>query len=51
VLDLRAAGLRYKEIAFRLRISAGTVKNHVHNAYGKLGVDNIVDALAVLRVD
>ena len=45
MLGLRAEGLSYREIAARLGISAGTVKNHIANVYRKLGVDNVVDAL------
>ena len=38
VLGLLVAGLTNREIAERLFISVGTVKTHVHNIYGKLGV-------------
>ena len=35
-----AAGLRNREIARRLLISEGTVKIHLHNVFGKLGLDS-----------
>ena len=37
VLQLVAEGLRNIEITDRLKITEGTVKNHLHNIYGKLG--------------
>jgi LuxR family maltose regulon positive regulatory protein len=40
VLALVVAGLTNREIAERLFISVGTVKTHVHNIYGKLGVSS-----------
>jgi LuxR family maltose regulon positive regulatory protein len=45
ILRLIAAGLRNKEIAERLSITAATVKRHVANAYGKLGVSHRTAAL------
>jgi LuxR family maltose regulon positive regulatory protein len=38
VLELVAQGLSNREIAERLFITVGTVKTHVHNVCGKLGV-------------
>jgi DNA-binding NarL/FixJ family response regulator len=35
-----AAGLRNREIARRLLITEGTVKIHLHNVFGKLGLDS-----------
>ncbi|HEV3485454.1 MAG TPA: LuxR C-terminal-related transcriptional regulator [Vicinamibacterales bacterium] len=46
VLRLIAAGLRNQEIAEHLSISAATVKRHIANAYGKLGVGHRTEALA-----
>jgi LuxR family maltose regulon positive regulatory protein len=46
VLRLIAAGLRNQEIAEHLAISAATVKRHIANAYGKLGVGHRTEALA-----
>jgi LuxR family maltose regulon positive regulatory protein len=49
VLGLVVAGLSNREIAERLFISVGTVKTHVHNIYGKLGVSNRPKAIARTR--
>jgi LuxR family maltose regulon positive regulatory protein len=46
ILRLIAAGLRNQEIADHLSISAATVKRHIANAYGKLGVSHRTEALA-----
>ncbi len=46
ILRLIAAGLRNQEIADRLYISLPTVKRHVANAYGKLGVAHRTEAVA-----
>lgn len=48
ILVLLAAGLRNREIASELSISEATVENHLHNAYGKLGVSNRVQAALVV---
>jgi LuxR family transcriptional regulator, maltose regulon positive regulatory protein len=45
ILRLIAAGLRNQEIAEHLDISAATVKRHIANAYGKLGVGHRTEAL------
>jgi LuxR family maltose regulon positive regulatory protein len=45
ILRLIAAGLRNAEIATHLSISAATVKRHIANAYGKLGVEHRTEAL------
>jgi two-component system nitrate/nitrite response regulator NarL len=44
VVALIAQGLSNKEIATRLRIEVPTVKNHVHNILGKLGVRHRAEA-------
>jgi len=46
VLRLIADGLKNQEIADRLVISVATVKRHVTNIYGKLGVGRRVQAVA-----
>ena len=50
VLDLVAKGLTNQEIAERLMITEGTVKNHVHNILGKLDVRSRQDAAACVVV-
>ena len=45
VLQLLADGLLYKEIAERLYISHGTVRQHIHNIYEKLHVHNRTEAV------
>lgn len=45
VLRLLAAGLSNQDIADRLVITLGTVKSHINNIYGKLGVNNRVQAI------
>ena len=45
ILQLLAKGMLYKEIALQLGISANTVKQHIHNIYEKLHVQNRTEAL------
>jgi LuxR family maltose regulon positive regulatory protein len=45
ILRLIAAGLRNAEIAEELEISGATVKRHIANLYGKLGVEHRTEAL------
>ncbi len=45
VLELLADGLLYKEIGERLFISIGTVRQHIHNIYKKLQVQNRTEAI------
>lgn len=45
VLALLAQGLLYKEIAERLHIATGTVKQHIHRIYEKLHVQNRTEAV------
>jgi LuxR family maltose regulon positive regulatory protein len=49
VLRLIAAGLSNPEIAGTLTISVTTVKKHVTNIYGKLGVTNRVEAVTTAQ--
>lgn len=46
VLRLIAGGMRNQETADHLFISLGTVKRHIANAYGKLGVSHRTEAIA-----
>ena len=45
ILMLLSEGLQYKEIAARLSISPYTVRQHLHNVYSKLEVQNKVEAI------
>jgi DNA-binding NarL/FixJ family response regulator len=45
VLTLLSKGFLYKEIAAKLFISAGTVRQHIHNIYEKLHVQNRTEAI------
>jgi len=45
ILDFLAKGYLYKEIAAELFISRATVKQHIHNIYGKLHVQTRTEAL------
>lgn len=49
IVRLVAQGHRNKEIAWKLSISEGTVKLHVHHIYEKLGVNSRVDLAAYAR--
>lgn len=45
VLQLLAKGFLYKEIADKLDISTGTVRQHIHKIYEKLHVQNRTEAV------
>lgn len=45
VLELLSKGYLYKEIATKLGISTGTVRQHIHKIYEKLHVQNRTEAL------
>ncbi len=45
VLDLLSRGLLYKEIALNMKITIGTVKQHIHSIYQKLHVQNRTEAI------
>lgn len=46
VLDELCRGLSYKEIAYKLFISVGTVRHHIKNIYHKLHVHSKSEAVA-----
>jgi predicted ATPase/DNA-binding CsgD family transcriptional regulator len=46
VLQLIAAGLKNREIADELIVALSTIKSHVNNIYGKLGVSSRVQAVS-----
>jgi LuxR family maltose regulon positive regulatory protein len=46
VLQLLADGLTNQEIAQALHVSINTIKTHLKNVYGKLGVHNRREATA-----
>ncbi|UAJ12246.1 response regulator transcription factor [Polymorphobacter megasporae] len=50
VANLVAAGQRNRTIAERLSITEGTVKMHLHNVYGKLGIESRTQLAMELRV-
>lgn len=45
VLRMAATGMSNQEIGTRIFITAGTVKNHLHNIISKLGVSNRLQAI------
>ena len=45
ILHLLSKGLLYKEIADHLLITTGTVRQHIHNIYEKLHVQNRTEAI------
>lgn len=49
ILGLLDSGLSNQQIADRLCIEVRTVKNHLHNLFGKLGVSRRGEAVAVFR--
>ncbi len=49
LLDYLSKGLLYKEIADEMKITTGTVKQHIHKIYEKLHVQNRTEAINRLR--
>jgi len=49
ILELIEQGLTNQQIASRLSLTVHTVKNHVHNLLGKLGVASRSEAVTVFR--
>lgn len=47
ILSLLSEGLLYKEISAQLNITVGTVKQHIHNIYEKLQVNNRTEAINI----
>jgi DNA-binding NarL/FixJ family response regulator len=45
IVQLLAKGLLYKEISNQLSITTGTVRQHIHNIYKKLHVQNRTEAI------
>lgn len=45
VMNLLMAGLRPAQVASRLGLSLKTISSHKRNALGKLGVNNVLDAV------
>jgi len=50
LLDLLAMGYLYKEIADKMGITTGTVKQHIHKIYDKLQVSNRTEAINKYRL-
>lgn len=49
VLELLIRGISNKEIAKLIHISAGTVKNHISNAYEKTGCENRIELVTLIQ--
>jgi LuxR family maltose regulon positive regulatory protein len=49
VLRFVALGLSNKQIARKLRVEPGTIKKHLYNINGKLGVKSRTQAIAKAR--
>ncbi len=49
VLQQLAKGLLYKEISEKLSITTGTVRQHIHNIYEKLHVQNRTQAINMMN--
>jgi DNA-binding NarL/FixJ family response regulator len=47
VLRRLAKGMVYKQIATELGLSTSTVRTHLHNVYGKLGVMDRAQAVLI----
>jgi DNA-binding CsgD family transcriptional regulator len=49
ILETLALGFSNREIALNLGVTEGTIKNHIVNIYGKLGVNSRVQAIVKAR--
>ena len=49
IVNLIAAGVTNRDVATRLHLSLHTVKNHVHNAFAKLGINSRTQLTQLMR--
>jgi DNA-binding NarL/FixJ family response regulator len=49
IIEFILKGMKSHEIARRLSISTGTVKNHLYNIYRKAGVDSRTKLIQIVR--
>jgi DNA-binding CsgD family transcriptional regulator len=49
VINLIAAGVTNRDVAAQLHLSLHTVKNHVHNAFAKLGINSRAQLTQLMR--
>ena len=49
VVNLIAAGVTNRSVATQLDVSLHTVKNHVHNAFAKLGINSRAQLTQLMR--
>lgn len=49
ILQALASDLSNKEIALNFELTEGTVKNHLFNLYGKLGINKRIQSILVAR--
>jgi DNA-binding NarL/FixJ family response regulator len=49
ILQALASGLSNKEIAWQFGLKEGTVKIHLFNLYGKLGVNKRIQSVLVAK--
>ena len=51
LVPLVAQGLTNKEIALQLNLSEQTIKNHIHRMLQRLGVEDRLSAVEIVRVN
>jgi DNA-binding CsgD family transcriptional regulator len=49
VVNLIAQGVTNRDVATQLHLSLHTVKNHVHNAFAKLGINSRAQLAPLMR--